>query len=391
MPHRYFVFVAFLFGVLSSGYGIEEYADAAGLEDAELDAELDEIIFGSAPRNSPFWSSEGYVSTGYGYRENVLLSQANELDSPFVFVGVEAMGIRSVPDESDEWFVLLMLENSRFFDIEDFENETLLFAQVHYARKWRSVGTFGLGLEHMYSSQAFDASLDEIDEASSLVVKGNQTTLSTDFKFRESSVLKMTAGRMAFDEESSDYDLGELSYFESFALGPSSELEFSLKGVDRDYVNRFARDDAGVVIEGTFLQLREWRSRVSVSRSHPLWRGEGDVKVFADYSQQSSVASAYYDRALAKFGTRLKWAFESWCILAGATYYRADYDARLGEDGRERSDDDWRWSFELERSLANDWSLYLQFNSAEKETNESLSSYQTNTFMLGVRLPSIRL
>lgn len=359
-------------------------------DDLYNDEWLDDAIFGSESNVESSWEGEMNLSGGLGYRDNVLLSEIAPESSGYLYTGFDAMSIRSKPEGKDNWLVLFMAENRAFFDVEDFDNETLVFALTHYSRQIESIGKLGAGVEYLYTSQAFDASIDEV-ETSSVVVKGSQAMFVADWKFAEQNTLKLGTGKMTFADDSNDFDLTELSFESDFSISDSLEFRLSLKVADRDYVNRFSRDDDGVLIDDSLLSLLEKRTRLTLVEQRALWRGDFVSKLYLDYSTQSSSASRYYDRDRTRLGGSLEWSGEDWSITLGASYQQIDYDVRLGEDGFTRSNDDIRWSFELERRLNKDWSVFLHFDDSEKETNESFSSYGTNSLMVGFRVPPISL
>ncbi|MCH6256277.1 hypothetical protein MLD52_06940 [Puniceicoccaceae bacterium K14] len=373
-----------LFALVTVPMVIRAYSE----QNTNIDGLLDEILYGE--QVSFYWKCETSASLGYGYRENVLLGEANEIDSSFVFTGVEVIAARKMPNRDDEWLMSFFLENRAFSDVPDFDNETLFFGGAYYSLKLESIGNIGSGIEYIYTSQALDSSLDDV-EISSLTLNGKRTSIVSDFSFRETNRFKLSIGQMELDGTTSDYDLKEISYLKVFHLGDSNRIEFLLKGGDKNFVERLARSDEGEYLNDDFLELREWEAKLAFEHYYLVWGLKGEMRFYGRYSKQWSGTSGYYDRNVSKLGVRFLWEKEGWKVSLDGSYREADYDVRLGYDGLRQADDSWSWLLDVERKLPSGWRVYLQLDASERETNEFASSYQANTIMFGLRFPAIRL
>jgi len=355
---------------------------------AEDDPLLDEAFLQGLLAPRP-WEAEIRFEAGFGYKDNVLLSEIDQRGAPFALARLEGMWLWSPPESASEAMVLAFADTRRFFDFDPLGDETLALLSGRYARAV-GPGKLGASLEHVYVKQAFDASFD-IDEPLSQVVKANQPALSLFWESAYRGVdyaLEYKTGPTLFSQGGDDYWRHAAELEAETSLSEAWRLEGSLEAGRDAYEEALARDLNGFAVAGLERRGDFLRSELALARAFSWLGAEFDVGVAYRREWRFDAHVGYRDRRKERFSLEGDVERGPWSLQASFRLEEEKYPHREALPGELRRDDDFSARLRVERRLFERYELFLEIESSSKDTNEPLSSYDGGSIAIGARLPA---
>ncbi|MCU0783236.1 MAG: hypothetical protein MUF81_04150 [Verrucomicrobia bacterium] len=327
------------------------------------------------------WDTSARVTTGLGYRDNILRSSISSESSGFFLSSADATFIRL--SESGAHFTLFLLgEDTRYFDAPSVDYEQLFSGTAQFATPLGQLDELGAEANYLYQHQILDVSETEVDQRR-VLVDGHSFTLRPHWKHtlgRGWAVqLAGTALRQLYGGDLDDYweAGGRLSVIRSY--GHRSELSFGYQSRHLLYDSREQFDSFGVMVPDTSLVYwqqeagGQWRHHWDKARH---WRTTSKL----NYMFNRDNGSGYFDYDRVLFSQQLRWAANGWDLKANARFGWYFYETQqIGNERRERSYA--ALDLRVERRLGKHWLLYTVVEREWNRSNDPLDEY--NDWMAG--------
>ena len=337
------------------------------------------------------WMADIRLSSGYGYGENLLLSEVAPQDSGYTFVEAEAFVMRPMPDLDTELLVTAFFDSKIMDGLEELDHESIGIFNTEFTKFMGEEQLASIGLEHVYAKQAFDSSFDEVEVHSQVI----QTREPAAYVRWEANGLglswrsRIKYSDTNFDEEANDFDTIDYRLWTGRQLIGKWYTRFGIRYYDREYDERLARNLDGVKIPEELLKLSAKEFDLLLIRDFELRNFDGEFKVGVERLARRDRSEGYSDRNdwEGKLGIELE--SEDWEFELGFGFDRREYQNQIESDGALRLEENASWSVRIERIYNDKWSVFLYASSEREDTNMEFSSYDTKWITLGVRLPSL--
>ena len=328
------------------------------------------------------------VSAGFGYKENVLLSEIAPVDSGYNYLSFEGIAQKEFIENGAQWTTMALLENRHYLEGGDLPDETFGLVVSEYSRFVGIDGTFKGGIQYLYFNQAFDATFDILDP--------NQITITAQeprfymewesFFWQFEYAASVGASRMYFQDASDDYETLDWELELDYAIDDLTNWLFAVNGFARDYTDRPTRDAKGFRVDSIILGTDQIGFETSVERgfgseSLPLL-----AEIGIDYKERRDRHFGYYDRDRTKYFLELRTGGEKWRLRLDVGFSDRDYLTQIAENDALRESKEWVASLEWERDLSQKWAFFAKGETDSSESNETFFSYDANSLMLGIRL-----
>jgi hypothetical protein len=322
-----------------------------------------------------------------GYKDNVLLSYRNPVDSPFLAGGLD-FSLYRIPVDGWEYLFLSSAEFVRYLAGRDVDQEASAIAQALAQKAWGDGWKSGLGAEYLYLNQVFDASTLE-DVFTSLKLQGHSValrpTMSKDLGSKYRLELETPIARQEFDEVVDDYwELSPKLVFRRL-LDRRSDLSGYYQFAERWHDTRQARDADG-----------DWLSRRLRFDQHEFgvaWRQHWDeaqhwrtvTKVSLQRNQDNG--GGYYDYLRPQFAHSLRYRAKTWEVEADGRLQFYKYDRQpIGPPGSETREKTYlRVLLRGEKSLTLRCKAFAQYEHERALSNLRFDRYDVNTISGGLR------
>lgn len=314
------------------------------------------------------WDTSARLTTGFGYRDNVLRSSVATESSTFFLTSADATFIR-LTDSGSLFTLFLLGEDTRYFDAPVVDYEQLFSGSAQFTTPAGADAELGIYANYLYQHQVLDVSETEAN-LRRVLVNGHGLTLRPHWKksLAENWDLQVTgtAFRQMYETQLDDFweGGGQLSIIRSY--GQRSELVLYYQFLRRYYDTREQFDIGGVMIPGADLVYEQseagsqWRQHWDKARQ---WRSTTRLSYLCNHDN----GSGYFDYDRLLFSEQLRWKNDRWEIRATARFGWYYYDVqRIGPESRERSYA--AVDFHVEHRWSKHW---LAFAEAEQEWNLS--------------------
>lgn len=337
----------------------------------------------TAATNQPIavWDTSVRITSGLGFRENVLRSRIATESSAFALNSADATFIRLA--ESGRLLTLFLLgEDTRYFDAPSINYEQLFSGSAQFTTPVGVRGEFGSYANYLYQHQILDVSETEAN-LRRVLVNGHGITARPHWKQTLgdgwAAQLEGVVLRQFYEGELDDFweGSGRLSVIRTF--GHRSEFSAGYQLLHRNYDTRQQLDGSGLAIANT--RLVYWQHEVSGQWRHhwdeaQQWRTTSKLGYLLNRDNGSGFFD--YDRLL--FNQQLRWRNAAWEIKTNARggWYFYQWQ-RVGPELRERS----YISLDLrvERRLGKLWLAYATAEHEWNLSNDPLDEY--NGWMAG--------
>ncbi len=335
----------------------------------------------AATNSTAVWDNSARVTTGFGYRDNVMRTSIAPESSGFFNIAGDASFIRFA--ESGAYLTFFVLgDYTKYFDAPSVGYEEFFSGTAQAVTPLGDRDELGGQFSYLYQHQVLDVSETEA-VLTRMLVDGHTYTLRPHWKHRFSTnwavQLEVEGLRQLYGAELSDYwqTATRLSLINNY--GHRSELSIGYQPKHIWYDDREQFDTAGVAISGTSLYY--WQHEVGAQWRHHWdegrrWRSTTKCS----YLLSRDNGSGYFDYHRMLFGEQLRWASSHWEIKAGARFGWYYYPEQMvGGENLERTYV--TVDFRVERRLGKRWLIYVVAEREWSFSNDPLEEY--NDWMAG--------
>lgn len=333
------------------------------------------------------FETQSSVKAGVGYTENVLLGEAMRVDSAFAYFGLEAVAAKPFLGDQYSWNSLVYADVRSFEELEGVPEHSIYLLQTELEGYVGMIAKGRVGARYLNLTQVFDATFDEVDRVD-FVVKADEPEFFVGYETiigEYTYDLELGLGRMTFVDLNSDYDSVNLELEVKRDLTDALRWKSTFSAWERSYRNRFGRDSSGFEISETKLKTEQLAFQTGLRYVADFSGSEHAFGLVGEVKERSDVVSGYYDRS--RYTLEFDWRFS----LAGVEmdfttgYGKYEYENQVGRDELMKTSESIYWELELERDLSDSWSVFLNLSGEDDESNESFSTYETQTALLGIR------
>jgi hypothetical protein len=334
----------------------------------------------------PRWHPSVAVTTGAGYKDNVLLSHFNGEESAFIKSGLEFFLLR-LPEEGPEFHLTLTGDDVRYLKSDSIEKEQLAFGHANISQIFGNNWKASLGLEGVYLDQVLDVSIIETNLVS-LKVQGEQLKatpgITRDFAELGAVELTFPFSRQWYSAPIDDlWEYGpSLSFIRPY--GHESEWRLSFVYSRRDYDNRPRTEEDGTPIPGTTIALNQhhvdfvWRHHFDAERR---WRATTKLS----YKLNQDNGSGYFDYLRFQAGQQIRYRTKAWEISGEARVGYYDYVIqRVGGDGPVRERAELRFIARVERQFTGWLRAFGEYEFEQTLANQDIEEYSVNVVTAGL-------
>lgn len=337
----------------------------------------------------PTWSVSTAVRAAYGYKDNLLLSYADEERSAFLRSGVELLLLR-IPQGRFEFSGFAELEGTHYFSARTSDQESKAWLQVEPGYRLSDAVKLALPLTGFYYDQVFDVSDTDVERrVAELKVKGAMVgpTLRWDFHPDWWVEAQASGQRKRFDDGANDGRIGE----GALRLGwkPRSRVDARLMGARRwrKFDRREQYSAAGRELPGTALKIdeREFEARADLTWDEA---GRWQTSTRVSLLHYRDNGSGYFNYREQRVAQDIEWRSETWLVRLGGSASRLDFGvqkAGIGLDPPARLKDEFGAELHVERRLSVRWTLLGSYAWERSRSNDAFASYRVNEGLLGLR------
>lgn len=339
----------------------------------------------------PAWSSSVGLYVEAGYKDNVLLSHANEERSGLARGGVDALLLHVPRGRLDDYSFALLAEGTRYFSSPTVDHEALAITTAEWRYHAGDVFKFTLDGIGLYSDQILDLSntdaqrvVGEFKAASAILSPTVRWTIRSKWWIEAQGTGKRVTYRDGADY---NYNLGE----GALRLGwrPGARFEASAAATERQ--RRFDQHEqysiSGRALVGTILKITE---REAELRLDVTWDAAARWKTAtrAGTLHYTDNGSGYFNYRQRKLAQSLDWTSGEWQVHVESAAKRLDYEVRTVGFGLlppPRIMDEFSAALKVERKLNARWSVYAKYSWERSRSNDAIASYRVNEGLLGAQ------
>jgi hypothetical protein len=335
------------------------------------------------------WISWGSVQTGFGFRDNVLLSNAGEERSGFVRSGLDATVWRA-PQGRADFFAALKAEGTRYFSARTVNEESAAILLTEWRYLIADVFKFSLDARGYSFDQIYDASDTDLQQVVTEV-----KTLGASIGPKARWTLRPTwwieaqadAKRLTYPDGANNRSVRE----GTLRLGwqPGTRFEASVAGTEgrRNYDLREQNSVSGRLLAGTLLRIAE---REGEFRIDATWDAAGRWKT----STRASVLRfldngvGYLNYRQRKITHEVELTTDDWLVALRGSARRVEFGLQTvgtGPSPTPQIRDDISAELHIERKLSARWTAYAEYKWERNRSNDVLASYYLNEGLLGIR------
>ncbi|MFP6854919.1 MAG: hypothetical protein VB980_03985 [Opitutales bacterium] len=331
------------------------------------------------------WSKDFSIRVDAGYADNALLSPFKKDGSGFLRSTFDTFLYRPITDSGFQTYLYALGEINLYDDLEGMDVSSLFMVQNELGWTGLDGVESGFRVKYTYYDQVYDASFDEFDQ-SSATVQSNQFEIRP---FLRSPVgengfvgAELAGVRVLYENSSEDYFEGHFRTFMGRYYGHGSKVELDLKSIWREYDERVRRERSGYPMSGTLKRRSLGGGLTWLHSIHekPHWR----TRINASFMTAMDNGSSYYDYDLGRVKMSLIRNGEKWKTNASIGFSHYDYQSQLGDNGESKL---FRKTIEtslsLERSLGENWALFLEGRREMDDSNLRSYKYNANVVSIG--------
>jgi hypothetical protein len=337
----------------------------------------------------PKWSAWASVDASYGYKDNLLLSYADEEHSAFARGGFEFVLLR-IPTGRLDYSLYLQADRTHFFSGRTIDHEAQAWLATELGYRQGETLKFSLPLTGYYTDRVLDVSDTDVEHVfTKLKETGAMLGPTVRWKFHPSWWIEAQAQgqRRYYEERAYNSRVGEGSL--RLAWIPRERIEVRLSATERwrDFAGRSQYSSAGRELAGSELKISE---REGELRFDVKWDEEGRWRTITRLagSHYRDNGSGYFSYHEQKVAQDLEWKSGAWSANLSGLARRVDYNVQtvgFGLDPPARLRDEYSAELRLERELSKRWTVFGQYAWERSRSNDRFASYVANEGLLGVR------
>jgi hypothetical protein len=369
-----------MFGALA----LMRTSNASGSSPAQLSPELAAFL-----ASQPKWSTSAAVEAAVGYKDNLLLSHANQERSAFARGGLEFLLLR-VPRDQMDYSLFLQADGTKYFSGESIDDESKAWAQTEIGYRVGESWKFSLPLTGYYYDQVFDVSDSEVERnIAELKVTGVMVGPSVRWNFHPSWWAEVQAAgeRKSYADSVNDGNVGETALRVGWKRW--QRIEARLAGVERwrDFDERAQYTPSGRELVGTHLKIQEHEAEI---RFDVQWDADGRWQTVtrAGMLRYRDNGSGYFNYREKKISQELDWNSGKWRLQLGGSARRIDFEVQtvgVGIDLAPRVKDEFTADLRVERRLSQRWTALAGYTWERTRSNDVIASYAVKEGLLGLR------
>lgn len=335
----------------------------------------------------PLWDYSGELRGGLGYKDNVLLSNADRLGSGFWMSGAEAMLFR-LPTGDWRFHLFADIADSRYFDAPEVGSEQVALAATQVSKELGSGWKTIWGLNYLYQNQVFDNSANYANQLSVGKIVGH--TLVPRWALRKKLGPFWVEGELSgtrqwLEEPLDDYWQYGPRAVVGYGFGHGSELTLSCQPSRLDYDNREQVDREGVPIANSSLSLDGHAVELCLTHPFDEQRRWQTVTVIA-YEKSRDNGSGFYDYDYYRFSQQLRYRDKKWEISARVRVGFYDYPVQpvSATDSERREKTMLSVTLRAERNLTKHLKAHASYGWDRSISNLEFDDYYANTVVGGL-------
>lgn len=337
----------------------------------------------------PKWTSSVSAQAAYGYKDNLLLSAADEERSALARGSVEVFLLRLAGGRFDYSFYA-QAEGTRYFNGEAVDHDATAWLMTEGSYRFTDAVKLSLPLTGYFYDQVFDASETELRrDVAALKVSGVIVAPTLRWDFLSNTWLEGQVGgeRKSYQDRVNDSAIRDASVRLGRKLGQRVEVRSSATERRRKFDERAQYSLAGRELVGTELKVREREAEVRLD-----WTIDPDGKWKSTtrfgWLRYADNGSGYFNYGQKRLVQELDWKTGDWLLRLSGTAGRIDFKVQtvgVGVDLPFRSADDYAAEFKIERKLSQRWTGLAAYTWERRRSNDPISSYRMNEGLLGAR------
>jgi len=335
----------------------------------------------------PLWDRAISVRSGFGCRDNILLSHSRPEAGAFFSAGLEASAFRLAEDGSHLSF-LLTADNNHYFSASQVNDESLALAQVQFRKPFATEWQAQFPLEYFYQNQIVDVSATEVDLRTIEVEAHNvQFTPSLRRNVGTASWLELSAPvarRIYLDPLDSFWEGGpKLTFGRSY--GRKSEWTIGYSFLERAYDSRTQTTSTSANVNGTTLEFRQHKFEIASAHFWDEARRWRSLTKFS-YRLNADNGSGYFDYGRWQVSEQIRFRAKNWELLGEIRlgHYQFDTQTVSDTDSSKRHLSELIWHVRAERQFHKHLTRYADFEQEHAFSNQPIERYRVNTVSGGV-------
>jgi hypothetical protein len=337
----------------------------------------------------PKWNFSTAVKASYGYKDNLLLSFADEERSPFFRGNIDMLLLR-LPQDSFDFSLYAEIESTQYTQGKSVKDDGRVWLRTEPSYRFGDSVSIQMPVTGYYTNQVFDVSDTEVERlVAELKVTGLIVGPVVRWDFHPAWWVEAQAigHRKRYDDHVNDGDIGEGALRLGWQRG--DWLKAQLAGAQRwrDFKSRTQYFASGRQAEGTHLKIseREGEFRVDVAWDEATrWKTSTAVSLL----HYRDNGSGFFNFREQKIEHEVKWTSTLWLLRLTGSAARVDFGVQtvgLGIDPPARLRDEYVGEFYLERKLNDRWRVFSAYTWERSRSNDPVASYRVNEGLLGVR------
>lgn len=335
----------------------------------------------------PTWSKSLTLRGGAGYKDNLLLNNAQREESSYLLSGFDLFLFR-LPEQGRQFHFFLSGDDIRYLSGDKVRKEDFVAAQAQFKKDfgngWQSAVTW----QYVFQDQVFDASLTETNLGTAKV-QGHtfavKPWLARYFSggFRVEAELPLT--RQYFLAPLDDYWEGGPKLTMARDFGGRSDLALSYILNRRFYDTRAQTDAQGNVRDGSSLNYQQhefdlvWQHYWDDRRR---WRSQ----TRADFQLSEDNGAGYFNYTRSRLSGQLRWRFAGWELRADLRLSRYEYSLQRGSGAHSgsRYRNAFGASWKAEKDLGKHLKAFATYEFEHVVGNQLFDTYDVNSAGAGL-------
>jgi hypothetical protein len=335
----------------------------------------------------PLWDHSLNVRTGFGWRDNVLLSHRHQRSSAFLSAGLEGTAFRLAEDGTQLSF-LLTADDNRYLSVPQVDDELLVLSQALLRKPFASEWQATASMEYFYQDQVLDVSATEVN-LRTIDVKGHNVQFTPALRRNMAGAgwleISTPVARRIFREPLDSYWEGGPKMTFGHPYGRKSEWTIGYSFVERPYDTRPETTATGRPVPSTSLDFRQHKLEAA---SWHFWDEARHWRTVTklSYRLNEDNGSGYFDYGRAQLSEQLRFRTKAWELLAEARFAHYLFDQQIvsATDRSKRQLAEFIWHLRAERQFTKWLRGYLDFEQERSLSNQPVERYTVNTISGGV-------
>ncbi len=337
----------------------------------------------------PTWTSSVSAQAAYGYKDNLLLSAAEEERSALARGSVEVFLLRMTGGRFDYSFYA-QAEGTRYFSGDAVDHDATAWLMTEAAYRFTDTLKLSVPLTGYYYDQVFDASETELRrDVAALKVSGVMMAPTLRWDFMANTWLEAQAGgeRKRYQDRVNDSTINDATLRLGRKLGQRVEVRAAASERRRHFDERTQYSFAGRELAGTELKVREREGELRLD-----WTIDQDGKwkstTRLGWLSYVDNGSGYFNYTQKRVVQELDWKTGDWLLRFSGSAGRIDFKVQtvgVGVDLPFRLADDLAAQLKVERKLGERWTALAAYTWERRRSNDPISSYRMNEGLLGAR------